>query len=176
MAAHGVGGSTFADWWAYKFEVNDAIPYNAALMQSQGVMVSINSDDAEMSRRLNQEASKAVKYGNVPEEEAWNFVTLNPAKLLQVDDKVGSIKIGKDADVVLWSDNPLSIYAKAEKTVVDGTIFYDLDKENETLATIQKQRSELINSLLEAKNNGLKTQAPKKKEVKHYHCDTVEEF
>lgn len=176
MAEHGVGGSTFADWWAYKFEVNDAIPYNAALMQSQGVMVSINSDDAEMSRRLNQEASKAVKYGNVPEEIAWNFVTLNPAKLLQVDDKVGSIKIGKDADVVLWSDNPLSIYAKAEKTVVDGTIFYDLEKEKETLATIQKQRSELINTLLEAKNKGLKTQAPKKKEVKHYHCDTVEEF
>ena len=95
---------------------------------------------------------------------------------MQVDDKVGSIKIGKDADVVLWSDNPLSIYAKAEKTVVDGTIFYDLEKEKETLATIQKQRSELINTLLEAKNKGLKTQAPKKKEVKHYHCDTVEEF
>ncbi len=176
MAEHGVGGSTFADWWAYKFEVNDAIPYNAALMKSQGVMVSINSDDAEMSRRLNQEAAKAVKYGNVPEEEAWNFVTLNPAKLLQVDDKVGSIKVGKDADVVLWSDNPLSIYAKAEKTIVDGTIFYDLEKEKETLATIQKQRSELINALLEAKNKGLKTQEPKKKEIKHYHCDTVEEF
>jgi len=176
MAEHGVGGSTFADWWAYKYEVNDAIPYNAALMQSQGVMVSINSDDAEMSRRLNQEAAKAVKYGNVSEEAAWNFVTLNPAKLLKVDDKVGSIKVGKDADVVLWSDNPLSIYAKAEKTIVDGTIFYDLEKENETLALTQKQRSELINILLEAKNKGLKTQAPKKKEVKHYHCDTVEEY
>jgi imidazolonepropionase-like amidohydrolase len=176
MAEHGVGGSTFADWWAYKYEVNDAIPYNAALMQSQGVMVSINSDDAEMSRRLNQEASKAVKYGNVSEEVAWNFVTLNPAKLLQVDNKVGSIKIGKDADVVLWTDNPLSIYAKAEKTVVEGTIFYDLEKETALLETIQKQRSELINNLLEAKNKGLKTQAPTKKEVKHYHCDTVEEY
>ncbi|WP_338409877.1 amidohydrolase family protein [uncultured Flavobacterium sp.] len=174
MAEHGVGGSTFADWWAYKFEVNDAIPYNAALMQSQGVMVSINSDDAEMSRRLNQEASKAVKYGNVTEEIAWNFVTLNPAILLQVDDKVGSIKVGKDADVVLWTDNPLSIYAKAEKTVVDGIIFYDLENEKEILASIQKQRSILINSLLEAKNKGLKTQAPKKKEIKHYHCDTME--
>ena len=176
MAAHGVGGSTFADWWAYKFEVNDAIPHNAALMQSQGVMVSINSDDAEMSRRLNQEAAKAVKYGNVPEAEAWNFVTLNPAKLLQVDNKVGSIKVGKDADVVLWTANPLSIYAKAEKTVVEGIIFFDLEKETEVMNTIQKQRSELINTLLEAKNKGLKTQAPKKKEIKHYHCDTVEEF
>lgn len=176
MARHGVAGSTFADWWAYKFEVNDAIPYNAALMKEQGVLVSINSDDAEMSRRLNQEAAKAVKYGNVSEEEAWNFVTLNPAKILQVDDKVGSIKVGKDADVVLWSDNPLSIYAKAEKTIIDGTIFYDFEKEKEHLATIKKDRAELTNLMLEAKNKGLKTQAPKKKEIKHYHCDTLEEF
>ncbi|WP_130734563.1 amidohydrolase family protein [Flavobacterium sp. J27] len=175
MAEHGVGGSTFADWWGYKYEVKDAIPYNAALMNGQGVVVSINSDDAEMSRRLNQEAGKAVKYGNVSEEEAWKFVTLNPAKLLQVDDKIGSIKVGKDADVVLWTANPLSIYAKAEKTVVDGIIFYDLEKENITLASIQKQRSELTNSLLEAKNKGLKTQAPKKKDVGHYHCDTLGE-
>lgn len=176
MAKHGVAGSTFADWWAYKFEVNDAIPYNAALMKEQGVLVSINSDDAEMSRRLNQEAAKAVKYGNVSEEEAWKFVTLNPAKILQVDDKVGSIKVGKDADVVLWSDNPLSIYAKAEKTIIDGTVFYDIEKEKEQLAIIQKDRAELINLMLEAKNKGLKTQAPKKKEIKHYHCDTLEEF
>lgn len=175
MAEHGVGGSTFADWWGYKYEVKDAIPYNAALMNGQGVVVSINSDDAEMSRRLNQEAAKAVKYGNISEEVAWNFVTLNPAKLLQVDDKIGSIKVGKDADIVLWTDNPLSIYAKAEKTIVDGIIFYDLEKEKETLATIQKQRSELTNKLLEAKNKGLKTQAPKKKEIGHYHCDTVGE-
>ena len=175
MAEHGVGGSTFADWWGYKYEVKDAIPYNAALMNGQGVVVSINSDDAEMSRRLNQEAAKAVKYGNVSEEEAWKFVTLNPAKLLQVDDKVGSIKVGKDADVVLWTANPLSIYAKAEKTVVDGIIFYDLEKEAATLATIQQQRSVLTNSLLEAKNKGLKTQAPKKKDVGHYHCDTLGE-
>ncbi|WP_264554456.1 amidohydrolase family protein [Flavobacterium sp. N1861] len=175
MAEHGVGGSTFADWWGYKYEVKDAIPYNAALMNGQGVVVSINSDDAEMSRRLNQEAAKAVKYGNVSEETAWNFVTLNPAKLLQVDDKVGSIKVGKDADVVLWTDNPLSIYAKAEKTIIDGIIFYDLEKEAATLASIQKQRSILTNDLLEAKNKGLKTQAPKKKEIGHYHCDTVGE-
>lgn len=176
MAEHGVGGSTFADWWGYKYEVKDAIPYNAALMNGQGVVVSINSDDAEMSRRLNQEAAKAVKYGNVSEEEAWKFVTLNPAKLLQVDDKVGSIKVGKDADVVLWTDNPLSIYAKAEKTVVDGIVFYDLEKDTLVQENIQKQRSELINDLLEAKNKGLKTQAPKKKEIGHFHCDTQGEY
>lgn len=176
MAEHGVAGSTFADWWAYKYEVNDAIPYNAALMQEQGVLVSINSDDAEMSRRLNQEAAKAVKYGGVSEEEALKMVTLNPAKILQVDDKVGSIKIGKDADVVLWSDNPLSIYAKVEKTLIEGAIFYDLDQEKIVEAKIKEERAALINLMLEAKNKGLKTQAPKKKGVGHYHCDTQGEY
>ncbi len=176
MASHGVGGSTFSDWWGYKFEVKDAIPYNAALMNGEGVVVSINSDDAEMSRRLNQEAAKTVKYGSVDEETAWNFVTLHPAKLLQVDDRVGSIKIGKDADVVLWSESPLSIYSKVEKTVVDGIVFYDLEKEQTLTETIQKERMELIQLLLESKNQGMKTQTPKRKEVKHYHCDTLEEF
>ena len=175
MAKHGVGGSTFADWWGYKFEVNDAIPYNAALMNTVGVTVSINSDDAEMSRRLNQEAAKTLKYGGVTEEAAWNFVTLNPAKLLQVDDKVGSIKEGKDADVVLWSDNPLTIYATVEKTIVDGIIFFDLDQEKAKNETVQKERNELINLMLEAKNKGLKTQEPKKKSSGHYHCDTLGE-
>jgi imidazolonepropionase-like amidohydrolase len=175
MAKHGVGGSTFADWWGYKYEVNDAIPYNAALMNNVGVTVSINSDDAEMSRRLNHEAAKTLKYGGVTEEQAWNFVTLNPAKLLQVDDKVGSIKVGKDADVVLWSDNPLTIYAKAEKTVVDGILFFDIDQENAKNELVQKERNELINLLLDAKNKGLKTQEPKKKSTGHYHCDTLGE-
>ena len=176
MSAHGVAGSTFADWWAYKYEVNDAIPYNASIMMNEGVKVSINSDDAEMSRRLNQEAAKTVKYGNVTEEEAWNFVTLNPAKILQIDNKVGSIKVGKDADVVLWSDSPLSIYTRAEKTLVDGIIFYDLEKEQEVLNQIQKERADLINILLDAKNKGMKTQLPKKKENGHYHCDTLGEY
>lgn len=175
MAKHGVGGSTFADWWGYKYEVNDAIPYNAALMNNVGVTVSINSDDAEMSRRLNQEAAKTLKYGGVTEEAAWNFVTLNPAKLLQVDDKVGSIKVGKDADVVLWSNNPLTIYATVEKTVVDGTIFFDIDQEKAKNETVQKERNELINLMLDAKNKGLKTQEPKKKSSGHYHCDTIGE-
>ena len=176
MKEHGVSGSTFSDWWSYKFEVKDAIPYNAALMHGQGVCVSINSDDAEMSRRLNQEAAKTVKYGGISEVDAWNFVTLNPAKILQVADKIGSIKVGKDADLVLWSANPLSIYAKAEKTVVDGIIFYDLDQENEMKTTIQKEKADLINAMLNAKNEGQKTQTPTKKPNGHYHCDTREEF
>ncbi|MGJ8664517.1 MAG: amidohydrolase family protein, partial [Marinicella sp.] len=125
MHKHGVGGSTFADWWAYKWEVNYAIPYNAALMNDAGVVTAINSDSGEMSRRLNQEAAKTVKYGGLSEQDAWKMVTLNPAKLLHLDDRMGSIKAGKDADLVLWSDNPLSIYAKAEKTMVDGVVYYD---------------------------------------------------
>lgn len=176
MKEHGVGASTFSDWWAYKFEVNDAIPYNGALMHNQGITVAYNSDDAEMSRRLNQEAAKAVKYGNVSEEDAWKFVTLNPAKLLHIDDKVGSIKIGKDADVVLWNNNPLSIYAKAEKTIIEGVIYFDVQKDEQQRLAIAKERNELIGQLLQEKNKGMMTQEPKKKEKKEYHCDTLEQL
>src|SRR5690606_34398501 len=124
MKEHGVGASTFSDWWAYKYEVNDAIPYNAAILHNQGIVTAINSDDAEMSRRLNQEAAKAIKYGGVSEEEAWKMVTLNPAKLLHIDDRVGSVKVGKDADMVLWNGHPMSIYTKAEKTLIEGKVYF----------------------------------------------------
>jgi imidazolonepropionase-like amidohydrolase len=175
MKEHGVGASTFSDWWAYKFEVNDAIPYNGALMHNQGLVVAFNSDDAEMSRRLNQEAAKAVKYGNVSEEDAWKFVTLNPAKLLHIDDKVGSIKVGKDADIVLWNDHPLSIYAKAEKTLIEGVVYFDLQKDEQQQVAIAKERNQLIGQLLLEKNNGSSTQEPKKRERKEDHCDTLEQ-
>ncbi|CAM1348491.1 amidohydrolase family protein [Tenacibaculum crassostreae] len=172
MKKHGVGGSTFSDWWAYKYEVNDAIPYNAAIMHNQGVTVAINSDDAEMSRRLNQEAAKLIKYGGLSEQEAWATVTINPAKLLHLNDRTGSIKVGKDADVVLWSDNPLSIYSKAEKTIIDGTIYFDIDKDLEKRKAIKAERAKLINMMLQEKIKGGKTQAPKKKTQKLFHCDT----
>lgn len=175
MKEHGVGASTFSDWWAYKFEVNDAIPYNGAIMHNHGLVVAFNSDDAEMSRRLNQEAAKAVKYGNVSEEDAWKFVTLNPAKLLHIDDKVGSVKVGKDADIVLWNNNPLSIYAKVEKTIIEGVIYYDTQKEEAQRLAISNERNELINQLLQEKNNGTTTQGAKKKEKIEYHCDTLEQ-
>ena len=175
MKEHGVGASTFSDWWAYKFEVNDAIPYNGALMHNQSLVVAFNSDDAEMSRRLNQEAAKAVKYGNVSEEEAWKFVTLNPAKLLHIDDKVGSIKVGKDADVVLWNNNPLSIYAKAEKTLIEGVVYYDIIKDEEQRVAIAKERNIVIGQLMLEKNKGTITQEPKKKERREDHCDTLEQ-
>lgn len=174
MKEHGVGGSTFSDWWAYKYEVNDAIPYNAAIMHNAGVTVAINSDDAEMSRRLNQEAAKSVKYGGVSEEEALKFVTLNPAKLLHLDDRVGSLKVGKDADVVLWSDHPLSIYAKAEKTIIEGVTYFDLERDKQMREAIKKEKSELINLMLQEKNKGLKTQPVKKKEKELLHCDSMD--
>jgi imidazolonepropionase-like amidohydrolase len=174
MKEHGVGGSTFSDWWAYKYEVNDAIPYNAAIMHNAGVVTAINSDDAEMSRRLNQEAAKSIKYGGVSEEDALKFVTLNPAKLLHLDERVGSLKEGKDADVVLWSDHPLSIYAKAEKTIIEGVTYFDLERDLQMREAIQKEKSELINLMLQDKNKGLKTQPVKKKEKVLLHCDSMD--
>lgn len=174
MKAHGVGGSTFSDWWAYKYEVNDAIPYNAAIMHNAGVTVAINSDDGEMSRRLNQEAAKSVKYGGISEEDAWKFVTLNPAKLLHIDDRVGSIKVGKDADVVLWTDNPLSIYAKAERTIIEGVTYFDLKQDEVMRSKIRNEKSELINMMMQAKNKGLKTQPVKKKDKEYLHCDSID--
>ncbi len=172
MLERGIGGSTFADWWGYKYEVNDAIPYNAAIMHNVGITVAINSDDAEMSRRLNQEAGKTVKYGGVSEEEAWKFVTLNPAKLLHIDDRVGSIKVGKDADVVLWTDHPLSIYAKAEKTIIEGVTYFDLKRDEMIREKVKQEKSQLINEMLQAKNKGLKTQPIKKTEKELMHCDS----
>ncbi len=172
MKEHGVGGSTFSDWWAYKYEVNDAIPFNAAIMHDAGVTVAINSDDREMSRRLNQEAAKTIKYGGMSELDAWNTVTINPAKLLHIDNRTGSIKVGKDADVVLWSHNPLSIYAKAEKTIIDGKVYFDIDEDMKKRAAIKKEKSQLINMMLAEKMNGGKVQAPRKKILKNFHCDT----
>lgn len=144
MAAHGAGGSTFSDWWAYKWEVRYAIPYNAALMQQAGVTVAINSDDAEMSRRLNQEAAKIVKYGDVSEIDALKMVTLNPAKLLHLDHRMGSIAEGKDADLVLWSDHPLSVYAVAETTWIEGAAYFDRQEDAALRQTIADERARII--------------------------------
>ncbi len=125
LAAHGVGVSTFSDWWAYKYEVIDAIPYNGPLLMSRGVVTSYNSDDDELARRLNTEAAKAVRYGGVPETEALDLVTINPAKQLGVDSRVGSLEPGKDADFVIWSGDPLSSYSVAEQTWIDGRRYFD---------------------------------------------------
>ena len=173
MAKHGAGGSTFSDWWAYKYEVKDAIPYNAVIMANQGVTVAINSDDREMSRRLNQEAGKTIKYGGMDEIEAWKTVTLNPAKLLHIDHRVGSIEEGKDADLVLWSDHPMSVYAKAEKTIIEGAVYFDLEKDKKHQEAIRKERAELVQMMLNEKANGGKTQKPVQRKKQNFTCETL---
>lgn len=160
MKAHGAAASTFSDWWNYKMEVVDAIPYNATIMSKVGLNVAINSDDAEMARRLNQEAAKSIKYGGMSEEDALKMVTLNPAKMLHVDSRVGSIKVGKDADLVLWSDNPLSIYAKAEKTMVDGIVYFDRAADAEMRKQQIAERNRLIQKMNGEKRAGGPTAAP----------------
>jgi imidazolonepropionase-like amidohydrolase len=157
MKEHGSFVSTFSDWWAYKMEVEDAIPYNAAIMHKVGLTVAINSDDAEMARRLNQEAAKTIKYGGLTEEEALKLVTLNPAKMLHVDDKTGSLKTGKDADVVVWSDNPLSIYAKSLYTIVDGTVYFDRQKDEQMQKAVDAERARLVKKLTGEKRGGAPT-------------------
>jgi imidazolonepropionase-like amidohydrolase len=173
MKKHGVGGSTFSDWWAYKWEVNDAIPYNAAMLNRMGVVTAINSDDAEMGRRLNQEAAKTIKYGGLSEEEALKLVTLNPAKLLHLDKQTGSIKAGKDADLVLWSGNPLSIYSKAEYTFVEGVCYFDKNLDLEKRNQLGVERSRIIQKMVKAKKNGEKTQKAEPKTYRLYHCETT---
>lgn len=173
MKEHGVGASSFADWWAFKFEVYDAIPYNPALLNEMGIVTALNSDDAEMGRRLNQEAAKAVKYGGTPEEDAWKMVTLNPAKLLRIDDRTGSIKPGKDADLVLWSDHPLSVYARVEQTYVDGVLYFDKERDLAMRESIAKERDRLIQLMLAEKKKGADTQRVTEKKDKIYHCDDI---
>jgi imidazolonepropionase-like amidohydrolase len=175
MNKHGVAGSTFSDWWAYKFEVNDAIPYNAALMTEQGVMVCINSDDAEMGRRLNQEAAKTVKYGGLSEEQAWKLVTLNPAKTLHLDTEMGSVKAGKAADLVLWTANPLSIEARVSLTMIDGVVYYEEAEQPQKQQQIEQERVRILSLMLAAGERGEATKTPQKKAKKHYHCDTLGE-
>lgn len=144
IAAHGAGASSFSDWWAYKYEVIDAIPWNGAILWKRGVVVSFNSDDDELARRLNLEAAKAVRYGNVPEEEALKFVTLNPARQLGIDKWVGSIEVGKSADLVLWSGSPLSAYSRCEQTWIDGRKYFDRQADLASREVVAKERAELI--------------------------------
>lgn len=176
MKKHGANASTFSDWWAYKEEVREAIPYNAALLLQAGVNTAINSDDAEMARRLNQEAGKLVKYGNVSQEEAWKTVTLNPAKMMKIDNRIGSIEAGKDADLVLWTDNPLSIYATVSKTFVDGKLLFDAKEQVLKDEKIRAEKNRIVQKMLFSEDTKKgNTQPLKKEEPKQYHCDTLEE-
>jgi imidazolonepropionase-like amidohydrolase len=143
IAAHGAGASTFSDWWGYKVEAEDATPYNAALMVRRGVLVSINSDSAEHARRLNTEAAKAMHWGGLSEDEAFALVTINPAKQLRIDNRVGSIEVGKDADIVVWNKHPLSTYAIADRVYIDGTMYYDRLAEERRLTDARQEKSRL---------------------------------
>lgn len=156
MAKHGAMGSAFSDWWAYKFEVYDAIPYAGALMHDAGVVVSFNSDDQELARHLNTEAAKAVKYGGVSPVEALKFVTLNPAKQLRIDEYVGSIEPGKHADLVLWSGSPLSTMSRCEQTWIDGIKYFDRTESQQVAARNEERRNALIQKILD-------TESPMKK-------------
>ncbi len=173
MAQHGVAASTFSDWWNYKWEVRYAIPYNAAIMHRAGVLTAINSDDAEMGRRLNQEAAKTIKYGEISEEDAWKMVTLNPAKMLHLDNQMGSIKVGKSADIVLWTDHPLSVYAKPEKTIIDGKVYFDLEKDAANNKELAADRARLIQKMKNAKKAGMPVQRAESRMQVDFHCDDV---
>jgi len=144
IAASGAGGSTFSDWWAYKMEAFDAIPYNAALMTDRGVVVSINSDDAEEARHLNQEAAKSMKYGGLSANDALKLITLNPAIQLGIDNRVGSIDVGKDADLAIFNHDPLSVYAVVQKTLIDGRVYFDRQRDIDMRPALEKEKQDLL--------------------------------
>jgi imidazolonepropionase-like amidohydrolase len=144
IAASGAGASTFSDWWAYKVEAYDAIPYNAALMTRRGVIVSVNSDDAEEATHLNQEAAKSIKFGGLSHDEALKLVTLNPAIQLGIDKRVGTIDTGKDADLVIYNHDPLSAYAVVQKTLIDGRVYFDRQRDIDGRANLEKEKQALL--------------------------------
>ncbi|GAB1429595.1 amidohydrolase family protein [Ignavibacteria bacterium] len=176
IARHGATASTFSDWWAYKFEVYDAIPQNAAIMHEQGIITSVNSDDDEMGRRLNQEAAKSIKYGGISEEEAIKFCTINSAKQMKMDKRVGSLEVGKDADIVVWSGNPLSNFSRVEQTYVDGRKYFDRESDAGMRVRDFAIRAELEQRAI----NAAKTGEPVAKRVsaapkRGYHCEDIDD-
>ncbi|EKE84277.1 amidohydrolase family protein [Idiomarina xiamenensis] len=177
MAAHGASGSTFADWWAYKFEVYDAIPQNACLMQQNGVLTSVNSDSNDLQRRLNTEAAKSVRYCGMSPADALKMVTINPAKQLKIDQYVGSIEAGKQADFVIWDENPLTSYAHVEQTWINARKFFDRQQDIAERQAVYDEKQQLIQKVLAAgesakqgAQNGYKAPQPT------WHCDTEHDF
>jgi imidazolonepropionase-like amidohydrolase len=171
IAASGAGGSTFSDWWAYKMEAFDAIPYNAALMTERGVVVSINSDDSEEASHLNQEAAKTIKYGGLSPNDALKLVTLNPAIQLGIDSRVGSIDVGKDADLVIYNHDPLSVYAVVQKTLIDGQVYFDRQRDIAQRPDLAKEKQALLDKEKKASEEEKKAgdEADKKPEKKPEH-------
>jgi len=144
IAAHGAGGGTFIDWWGYKAEAYDAIPYNVALMTRAGVLTSVNSDSDELARRLNLDAAKAMKYGGLTEEEALKLCTLNPATQLRLDKRIGSIDVGKDADLVIWTGHPLSTYSRVDTTFIEGQVYFDRERDLQLRKELAKEKADRL--------------------------------
>ena len=176
LKEHGASASTFSDWWAYKYEVIDAIPFNGTLMADVGVNVSFNSDSDELARRMNLEAAKAVKYGGISEEKALEFVTINPAIQLGIDNKVGSLEIGKDADFTVWSGHPLSNYSICEQTWIEGKQYFSIEQDKFFRARDQKLRNDIIQKILTSEETGTRIMKPDSEEANHFHsCKTEED-
>jgi len=163
IAAAGTGASTFSDWWAYKVEAFDAVPYNAALMTRRGVVVSINSDDAAEATHLNQEAAKSIVYGGLTHDEALKMVTINPAIQLGIDKRVGSIDVGKDADLVIYNHDPMSAYAVVQKTLIDGRVYFDRDKDIAARAGLEAEKKALLEKEKKAAEKKPDAKSPDKK-------------
>lgn len=144
IARHGAGAGTFIDWWGYKAEVYDAIPYNVALMLRDGVLTAVNSDSDELARHLNYDAAKAVKYGGVSEEEALKLCTINGAKILRLDHRIGSIEVGKDADLAIWTGHPLSVYSRVDTTFIEGEVYFDRQQDLQQREARRKEKEELL--------------------------------
>src|SRR6185436_5334897 len=144
IAAHGAGGGTFIDWWGYKAEAYDAIPYNPALMVRAGVLTSVNSDSDELARHLNHDAAKAMKYGGLTEDEALRLCTINGAKQLRLDHRIGSIEVGKDADLAIWTGHPLSVYSRVDTTMIEGEILFDRQRDLQQREAMKREKEERL--------------------------------
>jgi imidazolonepropionase-like amidohydrolase len=175
IARHGAGASTFADFWAYKVEAYDAIPYNTAIMTRHGVNVSINSDSDERARRLNIDAAKMMKYGGLSEEEALKLITMNPAWQLGIDKRVGSIDVGKDADFAIWTGHPLSVYSRVETTFIDGEVFFDRQQDLANRQRLEQERKqlELVDANKAPAEGGTPPRPPREKRTAYTHDDDV---
>ena len=172
IATHGAGASDFADSWGYKLEAYDAIPYDTAIMTRAGVLVSVNSDSDERARRLNIDAAKGMKYGGLTEEEALRTITLNPAMQLGIDKWVGSIDVGKDADIVIWTGHPFSVYSRVEQTYIDGEVYFDREQDLARRADYQRERAELEKAEANRPPDGApQPNAPRARRPGHAHTD-----
>ena len=179
MARHGASASSFSDWWAYKFEVFDAIPGNTCLMMDKGVNVSVNSDSGDLIRRLNTEAAKSINYCDMDPLEAIKMVTINPAKQLKIDEFTGSLAEDKDADFVIWNGNPLSIYSKVEQTWIEGRRYFDRQQDEANRQAIAMEKSELIQKILSDSGDSHGAHSATAHQHSHYllkdntvwHCD-----